>query len=76
MKKWTKTSEELKKEREAIQFAMEILMPEAMVRKEVKRMGSIDLTDDAPIKILAKLFQVSQGLMAIRLGQIYGKLLE
>ena len=57
---------------EANLFAMALLMPEKLVRAELKRLGPIDLADDRATKALAKKFQVSETLMAIRLGQIMG----
>ena len=58
-------------EREANLFAMYLLMPEELVKQEVKKMGKIDLCDDQAIAKLAKIFQVPVTLMAIRIGQIY-----
>lgn len=60
-------------EREANQFAMALLMPENLIRKELKRLGGIDLADPRATKELARKFQVSETLLAIRLGQIFEK---
>lgn len=57
-------------EREANQFAMELLMPSEWVRREIRKLGGIDLCDDKKIQKLAKMFGVPQTIMAIRLGQI------
>lgn len=57
-------------EDEANQFAMALLMPEDLVRKEIKRMGGVDLCDDKQIKKLAAVFMVPVALMAIRIGQL------
>lgn len=55
-------------EAEANLFAMALLMPEELVRKELAK--GIDIAEDEEIKKLAKKFQVPIGLMAIRIGQI------
>ena len=50
-----------------------ILMPEHIVRKEMKKLypDGIDLTDDnSDISQLASKFQVSTNMMLVRLGQI------
>lgn len=57
-------------DREANYFAMCLLMPEEFVRREVAKLGGIDLTEDGGLKSLAKAFGVSIGLMAVRLGQL------
>lgn len=59
-------------ELEANLFAMALLMPEEWVRREVHRSKGFDLADPVALKALAKKFQVSEGLMAIRVGQISG----
>ena len=59
-------------DREANLFAMALLMPDELVRKEVRRMGPFDISDGTGIKLMAKKFQVSETLMALRLGQLYG----
>jgi Zn-dependent peptidase ImmA (M78 family) len=60
-------------EKEANHFAMCFLMPEKLVRREVKKLQPICLTDDEPLKKLAQIFDVSITAMAIRLSQIYSK---
>lgn len=58
---------------EANQFAMELLMPEFMVRTQVEKIGgTIDFADDKDISKLARLFEVDIALMTLRLTQIYG----
>lgn len=66
-------STELSQEdREANYFAICLLMPEELVRKEVKKLRRpIDLSDDEDIKELANTFRVSIPLMTLRLGQLY-----
>ena len=59
------------KEREANYFAMCLLMPEQFVRDEVKKMGGLDLVDDLKLNKLARKFQVSDGMMAMRLEQVF-----
>lgn len=57
-------------DREADYFAMCLLMPEAFVRRELARMGGVELSDDKALRLLARKFAVSLGLMALRLGQL------
>lgn len=54
-------------EAEANYFAMCLLMPSHLVKKEVAK---VQLTDDEAIKTLAKKFDVSITAMAIRLSQL------
>ena len=63
-----KLTHEEEQEVEANIFAMELLMPEEMVRREIK--GPLDVETEPEIKRLAKLFQVSQQVMTIRLTQL------
>lgn len=60
-------------EAEANYFAMCLLMPEDIVRREVRRLGGIDLADDKHFIILARKFQVNVGMMGIRIGQLMGR---
>jgi len=55
---------------EANAFAMELLMPANFVRREVKKMGGIDIENEKKLKRLADKFRVSTAMMAIRLGQL------
>lgn len=57
-------------EEEANLFAMSLIMPEAFVRDEVRKMGGLDLCSDKAIKKLADRFQVPMGMMAFRLAQL------
>ena len=57
-------------DQEANQFAMALLMPAELVKKELERMGGIDIEDDKAVAKIAKRFRVSNTVMAIRLGQI------
>jgi len=57
-------------EREANLFAMELLMPESLLRADIKKMGGIDLHDSNGIRNLAKQYKVDAGVMAARLGQL------
>ena len=62
---------DLTEEKESNYFAMCLLMPEELVRKEIKRMGgNIDIGDDMDMKKLAVKFGVSITVMTLRLGQI------
>lgn len=61
---------DLAKEEEANYFASHLLVPSAMLRREWAKVGPIDLSgDDGKIAKLAKLFGVSQNLMAFRLAE-------
>ena len=52
-------------------FAMCLLMPEDLLRKEVSKMGkNADIFEDDWIKSLANKFKVDEKLMLIRLGQL------
>jgi Zn-dependent peptidase ImmA (M78 family) len=62
-------------EREANYFAMCLLMPEKLLRHEVSAIGGLDLCDDEKLKALARKFGVAQGLMAIRIMEVYGNLI-
>ena len=57
------------KEVEANAFAAELLMP----RKELRKLGNVDVNDDVELATLAKRFQVSVSAMAVRLESLqYG----
>jgi Zn-dependent peptidase ImmA (M78 family) len=56
---------------EANLFAMELLMPEGFVRREVTKMRHFDICNDKHMKAMADKFKVSQSVMAIRFGQLY-----
>ena len=60
-------------EKEANLFAMCLLMPEDFVKVEIKKIKDFDLCSDEHMKKLAQKFRVPQSLMAIRVGQLYGK---
>lgn len=55
---------------EANQFAVELLMPDHLVRIEVRKLGGIDIMNTDQIKGLAKKFGVSESLMSFRIGQL------
>ncbi len=54
-------------ELEASAFAIELLMPEAWIRRDAK---GIDLLDTLAVEKLAKMYQVSVPLMSFRIGQL------
>jgi len=58
-----------KEEAEANLFAMCLLIPEDMLRADLKRLGIIafDIEEDAQIAKLAERYGVSQQLMVLRL---------
>jgi Zn-dependent peptidase ImmA (M78 family) len=54
------------KERQANQFAAELLMPEALLKQSIKKLA-VNLSDDTDIFRLASSLQVSEQALAIRL---------
>lgn len=62
-----KTAHEVNQEREANRFAVELLMPEEFVRRDLKGRKEID---GKTITELAKRYEVSEILMAWRLVDI------
>jgi len=56
-------------EDEANYFAMCLLMPEHLVKREFAKI-TLDLTSDEPLKEMAKIFDVSITAMALRLAQL------
>jgi Zn-dependent peptidase ImmA (M78 family) len=54
-------------ELEANAFAMELLMPEEWIKRDIK---GIDLLDTRAVEALAKRYQVSVPLMSFRIGQL------
>lgn len=67
----SKTNDEINDE--ANEFAMHLLVPTEFLKRELEKLGSIDLADDTVITKLAKKFKVPITVMAIRLGQVLGK---
>lgn len=66
-----KSESSVEEEKEANYFAMCLLMPEELVRREVSKMGgNFDLEDDKAMRALANKFGVSIAVMTIRLGQL------
>lgn len=59
-------------EAEANAFAMELLMPEFLMRQEMAKLKHIDIEDEKAVETLAKKFRVSRQVMTIRLGQLLG----
>jgi len=55
---------------EATAFAMALLMPEEFVRQAVAEMGDVDINDERAVAKLARQFDVSPQLMALRLGEL------
>lgn len=56
---------------EANAFAAGLLMPEAFLRKDVRRLD-IDLEDDEKVPLLARRYSVSTQAMTIRLLNLFG----
>jgi len=59
------------KEQEANYFAICLLMPEALVRREVESLGPLDLLNDVKVAKLARKFEVPISLMVLRLAELY-----
>lgn len=55
-------------EREASQFAMELLMPEDFLRKDIADMKGTSM--DEGIKSLARRYKVEPTILTLRLGQL------
>lgn len=55
---------------EANQFAMALLMPEDLVKKEILKMKDFDFICPDDLKSLAAKFAVHTQIMAFRLGQL------
>lgn len=63
----TKQEEE---HQEANEFAGYLLVPPAMLKRELVRLGGVDLAGDGiDVKALAKKFGVTETLIAYRIGQ-------
>lgn len=58
---------------EANVFAAYLLIPGFLLKKELKRIGGIDLTDDTKFNKLCKTFGVTHSLMAFRMTLINEK---
>lgn len=56
-------------DQEATAFAMELLMPEEFLRRDLVR-EKIDICDDRAIEKLAQRYKVPKSVMAIRIGQL------
>lgn len=67
-----KTQRELQMDREANYFAVCLLMPADMLKRDVATMypDGLDLVDGKEIKTLAKRYQVSVTLMTARLMEL------
>lgn len=55
---------------EADLFAVELLMPKALLLEDIRKLGGIDIETDHRIESLAKRYRVSLQLMTMRLGQL------
>lgn len=64
------TPEELRQEEEANEFAGQLLVPPAMLRKELLKLGGIDLAGDGEdVRKLARKFGVTPALIVYRIAQ-------
>ncbi len=58
------------REHEANVFAMHLLVPSGMLRRELAKIGGIDIAGDGgDVKKLARKFGVSETLMAMRVAE-------
>lgn len=57
-------------EDEANQFAMSLLVPDKLLKQVIDEYGDIDLCDDKFLKYIARTFDVSMNVAAIRVSQI------
>ncbi len=55
---------------EANLFAAELLMPVQFLQEDLKRLGELDLLHDEKVAKLARLYQVSNQAMAVRLSHL------
>lgn len=55
---------------EANAFAMELLMPEFLLRPELEKIGGIDIENETAVRKLATKFKVSTQVMTLRIGQL------
>lgn len=54
---------------EANYFAMHLLVPEALLAREGQKLTQFDLAEGTPVSKLAKIFGVSEAVMAYRLAE-------
>lgn len=66
----TEYSRAVAMEAEANAFAMELLMPRDWLLADIRKMGGIDIEDEAGMRKLAKKYRVSLTVMAIRIGEL------
>lgn len=66
------TSDEQAMEIEANAFAMELLMPEHLMREAIGTRG-VDVEDEKRVAALAKKFRVSVPVMVLRIGELMGR---
>lgn len=61
-------------EAEANYFAMHLLVPDRALRAEIDKIGMVDICEDDPkktlVKQLARTFQVSDNVIAMRLSEL------
>jgi len=57
-------------EEEANAFALELLMPSALLRADIAKMGGVDLTDDNAVERLAKRYRVPVAAMVMQLATV------
>ncbi len=63
----------MQEEKEANQFAYELLMPSHMVKRDIAQMPIVDIQDDSFIRKMAKRYGVSLMAMSTRINQLYKK---
>lgn len=57
-------------EREANEFAMNLLVPTSFLKADLAKMGGIDIEDDKAVYKLAQKYKVSVQVMTLRIGQV------
>jgi Zn-dependent peptidase ImmA (M78 family) len=57
-------------EREANEFAMDLLMPTDLMLADLAALGGVDIEDSPAIAKLARKYRVSEQVMTIRIGQL------
>jgi Zn-dependent peptidase ImmA (M78 family) len=55
---------------EANIFAFNFLMPEKMLRADIKKLGGVDIDDESKIKKLARIYRVTNNVMVLRISQL------
>ncbi len=57
-------------ERDANQFAAELLLPKAFLERDLSQLNDFSVTDDSQLRALAKRYEVSLQALLIRLSSL------